>query len=682
MNPATAAPTQISVPGGASQFGDYSNWADQEIAKGFTPAQLQQSLSESGVQLPAAQPSAAPATAATEGHKPSWWQSLLPAAGGVVGGLAGTLLGPVGSIGGASIGGALGQALQNSLTGKKVIQGNIATSGIENGVGEVLGLGAGKIVGALGKGIAKAGGKAAAKMAEGGAASAATKDAIDEATATKLNFGGVGPKMQSNLKLGTNQNYLKTLGVDHTSPYEMQQVSNAGLDLNNVIEGALAKSKPINMSGFGNDVFKFAKQAGVEDLSLSPMGKALSAAGLPSDGNLPTNMAAPAVRKLQQAVGEQMGNLTRAASKAENAGVDTTAMESQLKSLGETYSNLENKLYIDNPEVNTAIKAAQISPEDQLALIEKYGGNKKLAADIADTVNGAQTGKDLKTPMRMFKQMSDASRAAIDDIENVTGSDRALQRAKHAATGGVAVPSSTTGGGGAADMLINAASMTGHPVAKLASVANRLHGAGLTPKIAEGVGNIMTRTAPLIPPAVVGASALPSIAASQESAIPLQQGTGEQGMMPAQQPAAMNPQNELFETLLRQAQLAPTVLGPDLAPVLAQLAPNVQKNQMAASAVAGLEPTMANAGGPQGLGGGLLARLTAMIPGTAANTYQGQQQAAATQLAAVLGITPQAAMAMLPQLMQTPQVAAPQQAGVQSLLGSLTAGLPSGMPAQ
>lgn len=153
-------------------------------------------------------------------------------------------------------------------------------------------------------------------------------------------------------------------------------------------------------------------------------------------------------------------------------------------------------------------------------------------------------------------------------------------------------------------------------------------------------------------------------------------------MMPAQQPTAMNPQNELFETLLRQAQLAPTVLGPNLAPVLAQLAPNIQKNEMAANAVAGLAPTMDNAGGPQGLGSGLLARLTAMIPGTAANTYQGQQQAAATQLAAVLGITPQAAMAMLPQLMQTPGVAAPQQAGVQSLVGSLTAGLPSGMPAQ
>src|SRR5882724_3306802 len=550
-----------------SQFGNYSDWANQEMARGFTPAQLQQSLSEGGVQIQAQQPVAPPATAATEGNKPSWWQSLLPAAGGVVGGLIGGAaslpFGGAGAIGGAGLGGALGQAVENALTGKKVLQGNVATSGIENGAGEALGLGAGKIVGALGKGIAKAGGKAVAKAAEGDAAEAATKGALDDATATKLNFGDLGPKMQSNLKLGTNQNYLKTLGVDHTNPYEMQKVSNAGLDLNNVIEDALATSKPIDMSSFGNDVFKIAKQAGVEDLSLSPMGKALTTAGLPADGNLPTNMAASAVRKLQQAVGEQMGNLTRAASKAENAGVDTTAMESQLKSLGETYSNLENKLYINNPEVNTAIKAAQISPEEQMALGDKYG-NQKLAADIADTINGAQTGKDLKTPMRMFKQMSDASRIAIDDIENVTGSARAEQRAKFDATGGVAVPQSVSDTGtNIPEIVANAAAMSGHPIPKIVAMGIRAHKAGLTPKIVEGIGNIMTRTAPLIPPAVVAGSALPNIAANTQSVIPLQQGTGDQGMMPPQQSGVVNPQNELFETLLRQAQLAPTVLGPN-----------------------------------------------------------------------------------------------------------------------
>lgn len=676
MNPSTA----ISVPGssGASQFGNYSDWAQQEMAKGFTPDQLQQALSSSGINLPASQATPAAATAATGGAKPSWWQSLLPAAGGVVGGLVGSLAGGVGAVGGATGGAALGQMLENKLTGKKIIQGNVATSGVENGVGEMVGLGAGKIVGALGKGIASAGGRALAKTAESTATDAATKGALDEATATKLNFGGVSPKMQSLLKLGTNQNYVKTLGMDATSPYVMKQVSDAGLDLNNVVEASLAKSKPIDMTGFGNDVFKSAKQAGVEDLSLSPMGKALTAAGLPADGNLPANMAATDVRKLQQSVGQQMGNLTTNISKAENAGVDTTAMESQLKSLSDTYENLEGKLYVNNPEVSQAIKDMKITPEEQTALAEKYG-NPKLAQDIADTINNAKSGKDLKLPMQMFKRMSDASGSAIDDIENVTSSDRALQRAKFAATGGVAVPKTAGGAGtGAMDMAANAASMTGHPAAKLITVANRLHQAGLTPKIAEGVGNIMTRTAPLIPPATVAASNLPNLAAAPASAIPLpSETTGEQGMNPGMPGMAANPQNELFSTLLRQEQLAPTVMGPDLVSVLGQLAPGVQKNAMAANSVAGLTPTFENAGGAQGLGSGLLARLTGMIPGTAANTYQRQQLAAATQLAAALGITPQAAMAMLPQLTQTPGIAAPQQQGVNSLLGTLTAGLPA-----
>jgi hypothetical protein len=671
MNPQAAPMTS-----GAPQFGEYSDWANQQIAQGFTPEQLQQTLAENNITPASAQ--APQPTAATGGPEPSWWEKLLPAAGGILGGIAGgAVSGGVGSIGGASAGGALGQALENKLTGKKSWQGNVATSGIQNGVGEVIGLGAGKVLGGLGEGIASAGGRATAKAAEEAAAKTATKEAIDEAAATKLNYGGIGKKMQSNLKLGTNQEYLKTLGLDHTDPRIMKQVSEAGLDLNNVVEGALGQSKPIDMSGFGNDVYKSAKQAGIEDLTISPMGKALSAAGLPADGNLPVNMDALSVRKLQQSIGEQMGNLTTNISKAENAGVDVTAMESQLKSLGDTYENLENKLYVKNPEVSQAIKEVHISPDEQQALAEKYG-NQKLAADIADTVNNAKSGKDLKTPMQMFKRMDTASRIALDDIKNVTGTDQALQRAKFAANGGIATPKGVAAiGGSAGDAAAAIASATGHPAGMLASMANRAHKAGLTPKIAEGIGNIMTRTAPLIPPAAVLGSNLPNIASNSASAIPLTNEPMEgQGMNPQMPGAPMNPQNQLFETLLRQEQLAPNILGTSFAPVLASLAPNVQKNTMAANAVSGLEPTFANAGGPQGTGGGLLARLTGMIPGTPANTYQRQQAAAAAQLAAVLGISPEAAMAMLPQLTQAPQTAIPQQMGASSLLGSLTSGLP------
>lgn len=680
MNPSSAIAVSSST---SPQFGNYSNWAAQEMAKGFTPAQLQQTLTESNINLPAPQQSTPAATAATGGSKPSWWQSLLPAAGGVVGGLLGGLAGGAGAVGGATGGAALGQALENKLTGKKVLQGNLATSGLENGVGEVVGLGAGKVVSALGRGIAGVGGKAATKAVENSTTEAATKEALDHATATKLNFGGVNSKLagSDHLNLGTNQNYVKSTGFDPTSPYDMQKVSQAGLDLNGVVENALTKSKPIDMSGFGNTVFQSAKQAGIEDLSLSPMGKALTAAGLPADGSLPKNMSALDVRKLQQSIGEQMGNLRTTVSKAANNGIDTTPLEAQLKSLNDTYGNLENRLYINNPEVSQAIKDIKVTPEEQLALAEKYG-SPKLAQDVADTVNGATIGKDLKTPMRMFKQMQDASRIAIDDIENVTNTDRAVQRAKFEATGGVAVPQSGSKvGTSVPEMIAGAASMTGHPAAKIASIGMRAHKAGLTPKVAEGVGNIMTRTAPLIPPVVVAGSNLPNLAAGSASAIPLPSETiGEQNMNPGMPGAAINPQNELYSTLLRLTQQAPTVLGPSTIPALQALAPNVQKNAMAASSIAGLEPTFANAGGAQGLGSGLLARLTGMIPGTAANTYQRQQLAAATQLAAALGITPQAAMAMLPQLTQTPEVAIPQQQGVNSLLGTLTAGLPAGVP--
>ena len=66
-----------------------------------------------------------------------------------------------------------------------------------------------------------------------------------------------------------------------------------------------------------------------------------------------------------------------------------------------------------------------------------------------------------------------------------------------------------------------------------------------------------------------------------------------------------------------------------------------------------------------------------MVPGTAANTYQSRQNAAADQVAKILGITPQAALQMFPQLAQTSGVAAPQQAATGGLVNTLTAGLPA-----
>ena len=69
-----------------------------------------------------------PAAPAQTGSQPSWWERLLPTAGGVLGSIGGSFLSPIlGTAAGGAAGGALGKELENKLTGET---GGVATSGI------------------------------------------------------------------------------------------------------------------------------------------------------------------------------------------------------------------------------------------------------------------------------------------------------------------------------------------------------------------------------------------------------------------------------------------------------------------------------------------------------------------------------------------------------------------------
>jgi hypothetical protein len=691
MNPATATsgssiPLDTSASSGAdpSQFGEYSGWAQGELAKGFTPAQLQQTLAENNIQLPQ-QAAQTTAPAAASGKQPSWWQKLLPTAGGVLGGILGTATdvidGPLGSIGGASGGAALGQMLENKLTGQKVLQGNDLSSAAENGIGEAVGLGAGKVVGALGEGISSAGVLAGAKVADQTAASAATKGALDDATATQLNYGGVSPKLQDMMELGKSQKFASSMGYDATNPYELQKVAQGSGELNNVYDHALQNAAPVKMSDFNTTIFKALKSAGATDNpSASPIGQAIAdfnkTAGLDPNAAIPDVMNATDVRKLQQAVGRQIGNQEQIINNAELSGTYNSDAHAQLNSLQDLYGGLGDK--IKTPEVNDAIKGLTVTDADKQGLIAQYGD--KLGNHLFDTINNAKSADDLLGPMQGFTKMGKASNIAINDIENVTASPRAVARTKFQVNGGVAPSSQTSTTSGLGDTVSAAAAATGHPASAIVSLANKAHKAGLTPAIAKGLGNVLTRTAPLLPPINVAAAGLPAIAAQGQSAIPSSNGTTgasqvNPNMSAAAAPTAANPVNSALETLIQSLQQPGASLTPGYASMVSgvdALAPTVQKNQLAADTVSNLAPTFANAGGAQGTAGGLLSRLTALVPGTAAHTYQAQQQAAATQLAAILGITPAAAATLLPQLMNNQQVGNQQQAGVGSVLNTLT----------
>jgi hypothetical protein len=126
---------------------------------------------------------------------------------------------------------------------------------------------------------------------------------------------------------------------------------------------------------------------------------------------------------------------------------------------------------------------------------------------------------------------------------------------------------------------------------------------------------------------------------------------------------------DLINAMEAQAVLAPS-MGGGASSFLSQIAPQLQKNQLALSAINGVPGSFANAGGAQGTGG-IMSKISGLIPGTAAHTYNAQQHAAAAQLAQAMGISPEAAMGLLPQLMQNQGTAGMTQGILSNMGGQL-----------
>lgn len=639
------------------------------------------------VQAPPQQP-------AQQGNGGNWFTHLLPTAGGILGGIVGgaadvaslgALAPVINPITGAAVGGALGQAGENAADHQKVLQGNDLTSGLENGAGELAGLGVGKVLGKVagdgieGSGIAGALGKRATGITN--AATTATdsanadKAALDEAAATKNNFAAVSPKMQSGnqLALGSNQKLLDSLGYDSTDPYQMQKASLAGndpndpntLSLNSVYDQALQKAKPVDMSDFSNQVYKTMQNTGTTDLSTSPLGKALTdfntrtngAYGTDTGVELPDNMSASDVRKLQQSVGKEMGHQQTIVNNAENMGQTNPQAESAQQTLSDLYDQLGSK--IKTPEVDATIADRTVTPEERQALIGKFG--QTHGNDVADTIDQAKGANDLLKPMKSYTQMGKASDMAIDGIENQTATPAAMARAKAGAAGGSVEPAQQS------PSLLHVAS-DAHNANGLVGTALAVgkHAAN-SPTLLNTLSRMSALTGKIAPAAGVTAATAAGMGAAPVAATGQQGGTMGAAMQPQQ-----NPLDQLYQTLLQNYQASGGITPNDasIAGTLQTLAPQVQKQNLVAGELSAIPGQFANAGGAQGTGG-ILSRISGLIPGTAANTYQNDQTGAAQALASQLGISPQAAMGLLPQLMNNQGTAGQNQGVLSQLTGQL-----------
>ena len=314
----------------------------------------------------------------------------------------------------------------------------------------------------------------------------------------------------------------------------------------------------------------------------------------------------------------------------------------------------------------------KLNPDD----LKAFGDNlqnyltpidKKAASNIANQI------RNLKA--------EDGSTPSLADLRNVESNfvqvKGALQDAEQASNKNFGTSTANI----ARQTLPIAGAMIGGPKSALgtigglftaSSAADKLGAAGLSKFANAAQGKVAQKVLPLATRAsAISAANLPNIATSGQPSTLNQalQGADMQGLQGAQGVAAPNALQQSYNQLLQQ-ETAGAGLTPNsgaLISAINSLAPQVNKQQLAGTAINQLLPSLQNAGGPQGLGSGLLAQLTGLVPGTAANIYGQQQNATAAALGQALGISPAQAAGLTPQLMANRQNAQPQITALQQL---------------
>ena len=672
--PQTTPTTQPNID--FSQFGNYSDSARQAIQSGASLQDVQNAYQK--VQQQPQQPQQA------QGQQPSWWEKLLPTAGGAIGGILGGLVPIPGldvatGIGGAAAGGAIGQKIENMLTGQK--QSTLA-AGAENALGQGAGMG----LGFLGKGVANAVGGAFGKGA----------DALVAGQAK----GFISPELANDLRI--NHGITNLAG-------EGQKIANVVTGSSDSGEGQALINKAVE-----NGIFKNGPQrVDLSDLTTRPLtGKTAQVASgqAQSSGNMAeqfmtqhalTETQKQAVRSNIAAISDAQGKTIAGATDGPgalsfNRRVGALADQQRQTYLNsglqdQTAKNLMNAYQDIQSEVNDrlfspagqGIAIPQTEKDILTKDIQTYVGqiNPKAATAISNDVQNAKTYSDLRSVQAKWVTVNRAVQTNVQKAAQnygVTSGD--LIRA------GLPVVGAMAGGGkgaivgaglGAASKLGSTEALGAKGFSKLAGTLSKgtndqpasvLKSLGITNKNA----GLVNKITPLATRATaLGTANLPNVAGSGQPTGQITQGAGMQGTQGAGGAGApgQDALNQLYNQLLQQEQssFGGTQTG-SLISALNQLAPQVNKQQIAANAIQQLIPAYQNAGGAQGLLGGLEQYATGLIPGTAANVYGNQQQATAGALGGALGISPAQAGGLTPQLMSNQQTANPQITALQNLL--------------
>jgi hypothetical protein len=608
-----------------------------------------------------------------QGQQPAWWEKLLPTAGGVLGGIVGGLipgLGEtgVGEVGGAAAGGAVGQKLENFLTGQK--QSTLA-AGAENAIGQ----GAGMAVGLGGKALLGAIAPKAADVASSTLQSQ-FKSPIDKSVVDYFNASGVNDARQigkaTPIITGPNgaynnmvRNTLQQVGENGTKV----NITNLDKQLGNLLAGE---------NGTGATILNNSQKNNVNDLVQRTLSRLQ-----PETSGLATNKTTAEGAQAQlfstpDKTYEAFTNLRDAANAAyQGKGAITgTPQNATANVLSKMASYLKDQSFVPD-----GINSIPLTDEMKSTLISNIDSLKEInpglhASEIKNITNATKLS-DLNDMQSNWVQASKALQKGA-----ITGSTKVGTTASDIAAGlapisfshplmtlaGLAMKS-PTGDRVGTSVLSNLGS-TFSKGSKDQATTGVLKSLGITNKNA----GLVNKITPLATRATaLSAANLPNIASSGQPSTLNQvtQGANMQGTQGAGGAGApgQDALNQLYNQLLQQEQLSfgGTQTG-SLIGALNQLAPQVNKQQIAANAIQQLMPAYQNAGGAQGLGGGLLSQLSGLIRGTAANVYGNQQQATAGVLGNALGISPDQASKLTPQLMSNQQTANPQITALQNLL--------------
>lgn len=631
-----------------NQFGQYSDWAKENLARGVSTDALNQALQRQPQQ--SAQPK----------QSGDFWSTV----GGIALPVLGALLAP--ETGGASllastalsgIGGAAGKAIDEAASGQAPSGGDLLGAGVTNAVGNLAGgalvKGAGKVLSGV---VKPAADKAATSLVQGqgqGALDKATADYLYRNGVTDLKqMGQIAPTVTGESGAFTNAvNNSLLNAADQGTRLDLSSLASAGKGMpGNTVLNAVREAGIAGESPKVNSVQQFV-QGQLEKYNPDAI-KSIPA----RKGGGVINSFDNGVLNAQHPLDAL--NMTKAMDSQAASWMKSATTREQGKALQNISNTIKDNLYGEGTSIGQMGITDQVRKTaiDELAPLKEI--NPTYYENKVNELNNAQTIGELRTAQKP-EVIANQALAFAENKANTTGGTNIPELIK---VGGPVAGMSVGGPVGMAAGMVapkvlgsNAANVAG------ASTLERLSktiGSEKAQKLMDTLGRaggVVAANAPNMGATPAGSTALPSTL----------QGETMNGGQPQSQ------LGDIISALQTQAVLAPQ-LNPGATSALSAVVPQLQKNALLQSELGALPAGFANAGGAQGLGG-IGSVISGFVPGTAANAFKGQQAAIAAQLAQTLGISPEAAQQLLPSLLQNEQTAGMRQ----SVLGNIGAALPS-----